>query len=95
MLLVKMLLLDKLLDRLLLQRLNKKQKGLLGLHLNLLLLDTLTLLPDMLLELLDKLDKLLHPDHAHDNLDMDLAMRPVLLGKKLLWLDMDHELERS
>nr|KUM47353.1 hypothetical protein ABT39_MTgene5538 [Picea glauca] len=49
----------------------------------------------MLLELLDKLDKLLHPDHAHENLDMDLAMRLVLLGNKLLWLDMDHELERG
>lgn len=47
----------------------------------------------MQLELLDKLDKLLHPDHAHENLDMDLAMRLVLLGQKLLWLDMDHELE--
>ena len=58
-----------------------------------LLLDTFTLLPDMLLELLDKLDKLLHPDYAHENLYMDLAMRPVLLGNKLLWLDMDHELE--
>ena len=57
--------------------------------------DTLTLLPDMLLELLDKLDKLLHPDHAHENLDMDLAMRLVILGNKLLWLDMDHELERG
>jgi len=44
----------------------------------------------MLLELLDKLDKLLHPDYAHENLDMDLAMRLVLLGQKPLWLDMDH-----
>ena len=24
---------------------------------------------------------------------MDLAMRPVLLGQRRLWLDMDHELE--
>ena len=50
-----------------------------------LLLETLTLLlPDMLLELLDKLvDKLLHPDH--EDLDMDdLAMRPLPLGKRLL-----------
>lgn len=46
----------------------------------------------MLLELLDKLEKLLHPDHAHENLDMDRES-PVLLGQKLLWLDMDHELE--
>lgn len=42
MLLVQMLLLEKLLDRLLLQRLNNQQKGLLGLHLIMLLLDTLT-----------------------------------------------------
>jgi hypothetical protein len=90
-LLVKMLLLDKLLDRLLLQRrLNNQQKGWVF-TVYLLLLDALTLLPDMLLELLDKLDKLLHPDHAHENLDMDRES-PVLLGQKLLWLDMDHEL---
>jgi hypothetical protein len=64
-----------------------------GLHLNLLLKDTLPPLPDMLLEPPDKPEKLLHPDHAHEDLDMDLAMRPVLLGQRLLWLDMDHELE--
>nr|KUM49947.1 hypothetical protein ABT39_MTgene3175 [Picea glauca]QHR89065.1 hypothetical protein Q903MT_gene3084 [Picea sitchensis] len=33
----------------------------------------------MLLEPPDKPEKLLHPDHAHEDLDMDLAMRPVLL----------------
>jgi hypothetical protein len=49
----------------------------------------------MLLEPPDKPEKLLHPDHAHEDLDMDLAMRPVLLGQRLLWLDMDHELEPS
>ena len=49
----------------------------------------------MHLELLYKLDTILNPDHAHENLDMDLAlaMRLVLLVQKPLWLDMDHELD--
>lgn len=47
----------------------------------------------MQLELLDKLYQLLHPDHAYQNLDMDPAMRLVLRGHILLWLDMDHEQE--
>ena len=50
-----------------------------------LLKDTLPPLPDMLLEPPDKPEKLLHPDHAHEDLDMDLAMRPVLLGQRLLY----------